>query len=231
MASNAHIIISREKVPDTELESVQNVPANQVCVIYLGGNGTVARRRSDGTISTERENANGNARYVFNEIIEPIFSKEMGINIPVYSVGYDFDDTDTTGTITLNGENKSGTVKNAMKHSQSTDGYDHYIVVNNRNIRRILRGDLMPYLSENGHSIDVSEIEYRSRFLKIIMDGDKKTEFNFNQELYNVLLDLHYSDNEIDLIMENIDKLIKHKHTEHIDELFRDIILPRIAPK
>ena len=109
------------------------------------------------------------------------------------------------------------------------NGYKNYLVVDNHNIRRVLKNDVMPYLSENGHSIDVSEIEHRSRFLKIIIDGDKTTEFNFKKELYNVLLDLKYSDSEIDLITANFDRLIKHNHTEHIDELFHDILLPRIS--
>lgn len=227
MASKANIIVAREKVPDSELESVQMIPPEQVCVVYLGGNGTVVRRRSDGTMSTERENANGNSRYIIREIIEPIFATEMDVDIPVYSVGYDFDDMDTTGTITLSGDNKRHSVKTAMDAKNS--GYKNYLVVDNHNIRRVLKNDIMPYLSENGHSIDVDEIEHRSRFLKIIIDGDKTTEFNFKKELYNVLLDLKYSDSEIDLITANFDRLIKYEHIEHIDELFHDILLPRIS--
>jgi hypothetical protein len=227
MASTAKIIISREKVPDAELQSVQQIPSDEVCVVYLGGNGTVERRRNDGSISTAAQNANGNARYVRTEIIEPLFTDGAGPDIPIYSVGYDFDDMDTGGTVTLCGDNKKANVHGALRNSEN--GRDNILVIDNRNIRRVFKNSLMPYLSERGQKIDIHEIEYRSRFLKIIIDGDEKTEFNFKKELYNTLLDLKYSDLEIDAITANVDKLIRHEHTEHIDSLFQAILLPRIS--
>lgn len=230
MVSNAKIIVSREKVPDSELQPVQKIPADQVCVVYLGGNGTVERRRNDGSISTARENANGNARYVRMEITEPLFANDMGISVPIYSVGYDFDDMDTGGTVTLGGDNRRGTVKKAQQYAR-VDEYKNYLVIDNRNIRRVLKNILMPYLSEHGQKIDTAEIEHRTRFLKIIIDGDEKTEFNFKKELYNTLLDLKYTDAETDEITAAVDKLIRHEHTEHIDSLFRAILLPRISKR
>ena len=229
MVSKAKIIIGREKVPDSELQSVEEIPSDQVCVVYLGGNGTVDRRRDDGTMSTTQENANGNAKYVRSEITNPLFANEIGIDVPIYSVGYDFDDMDQSGTVALRADNKKGSVKTALQYNQSSEGYKNYLVIDDKTIKRTLKQILIPYLSDQGHKIDVAEIDYRARFLKIIIDGDEKTEFNFKKELYDILLDLKYSDSEIDAVNNGFDKLIRHGYTEHIDSLFHSIILPRIS--
>ena len=143
MVSKAKIIMSREKVPDSQLQSVQRIPPDQVCVVYLGGNGTVDRRNNDGGFSTARENANGNAKYVRMEITEPLFEQELVTKVPIYSVGYDFDNMDSNGTTSLYGDNKRHTVDTALQYSTNSDGYKNYLVINNRNIRRILKNDIM----------------------------------------------------------------------------------------
>lgn len=53
---------------------VEKIPANEVCVLYLGGDG-----------STTDKQANGYAKIIENEILNSIETK-----IPVYSVRYDF---------------------------------------------------------------------------------------------------------------------------------------------
>ena len=161
MVNKVKIIITREKVPDSELQSVQKIPGDQVCVVYLGGNGTVERKRLDGSVATARENANGNAKYVRSEITEPLFANEIGITVPVYSIGYDFDDMDTGGSVTMRGDNKKHTVKNALQYSTNSDGYRNYLVINNRNIRRILKNDISKYdldtISSKGYVLDTLE--------------------------------------------------------------------------
>ena len=78
MASSAEIGLRTEKTEDNPhgFVHVEEVPAQEVCVVYLGGDG-----------ATDDKAANGYAKIVENEILGEIDSK-----VPVYSICYDFED-------------------------------------------------------------------------------------------------------------------------------------------
>ena len=81
--SHARLI---QRVPKTSdnvygITTVNNIPGDEVCVLYLGGNGTTTTRA-----------ANGNAK-----IIEQQVTNVFSDNIPIYSVVYDFDKYDEVG--------------------------------------------------------------------------------------------------------------------------------------
>ena len=78
MASSAEIGLRTEKSEDNPhgFVHVEEVPAQEVCVVYLGGDG-----------ATDDKAANGYAKIVENEILGVIGSK-----VPVYSICYDFED-------------------------------------------------------------------------------------------------------------------------------------------
>lgn len=59
-------------------KKVDSIPADEVCVVYLGGDGSV----------TDKD-ANGYAKIADNDV-----SKVLGLHVPVYGVTYDFGETD-----------------------------------------------------------------------------------------------------------------------------------------
>ena len=67
-----------EKTEDNPLgyKTVENIPNNDVCVLYLGGDG-----------ATNDKAANGYAKIIENEILDTLSS-----DVPVYSVTYNFED-------------------------------------------------------------------------------------------------------------------------------------------
>lgn len=74
--STAEICQRTEKSADNEygLIHVDSIPYNEPCVLYVGGDGT-----------TDDRAANGNAKIIETDILEP-----MGIKIPIYSIKYNF---------------------------------------------------------------------------------------------------------------------------------------------
>lgn len=78
MTSHLYVYQRTEKTEDNPFGFVEReqIPADEACVVYLGGD------------ATEKEkDANGYAKIIKNEILAP-----MNIDIPVYSVRYDFGD-------------------------------------------------------------------------------------------------------------------------------------------
>lgn len=74
--STAEIGLRTEKTVDNPhgFKYVNSIPYDEPCVLYVGGDGT-----------TDDRAANGNAKVIETDILEP-----MGIKLPIYSIKYNF---------------------------------------------------------------------------------------------------------------------------------------------
>ena len=211
MTTKIKMLVRSNKTADMKYHSamVDGIPADEVCVLYLGGNGTIdtvwPKKKS------AEEIANGDAKRIREEIVKPFFNDSMGIDIPVYAVAYDFDDYGG---------------KDEINHN-----IHHYALeIGAKNLRHRFIKYIVPTIAENGKKISVDEIEHRIRFLKLFFTHDTD-EFEFNKMLYDALLGLKYTDMEIDEIEKHFNYRKRHASNEHITDLFNRVILPRITTR
>ena len=190
------------------IEVANGVPADEVCIVYIGGNGTVDQIYPEE--KTALQVANGDAKRIRQEIVKPFFNDAMGVDIPVYAIAYDFD-----------GDYDSEV---EMRH----DIHKNVLEINEKNLRRKFKL-ILPFLSENGGKVSVDETGHRWKpYIRIVFTS-AQAESRFNRMLYDTLLDLKYTDSEID----DIEKLVQSRKAQadntHVTDLFNRIILPRIT--
>ena len=192
---------------------VDRIPGDEVCVLYLGGNGTIDTQESVGT-----RKANGDAKRIRSEIIKPFFYDKNGVDIPVYAVAYDFDDYDA-GARDLSRDVSRRDIDGIAKK--------RYLIFEPKSIKRLFRDYVMDCVSENKKKISVDEVKYRlNKYDIYFSDHNAITFYKYMDER---LRDLQYADAEISEIFEFVQNKLKQEHLEHIDELFNMAILPRIS--
>ena len=187
---------------------VDSVPADQVCVVYLGGNGTVDKYAPEK--QSAEEVASGDAKRIREEIVKPFFNDAMGGDIPVYAIAYDFDDYG--GHIEINHDT------------------GHFVLeINEKNLRYCFNKGILPKISENGEKIDIAKIKRRWPEYLNLLFSSKESEKKFDIKLNNTLRELNYTDFEINQIEELVKFRKKSFNNEHITDLFNRVILPRIT--
>ena len=196
------------------------IPPEETCVLYIGGNGTV-----DTPESPAEKKASGDAKRVQNEIVKPFFMDAMGIDIPVYAVAYDFDEDDYGGARTLHSDFSPVISDNVLKSKNTTK---QYLVFNHKNIKREFRRYVMPWVSTDSKKISQDEIKHRTRFSKISFENPDDYD-KFFHLLRGGLSKLGYDESEIESVLKIFSKLVIEQHTEHIDTLFNSLMLPRIS--
>ena len=211
MTTKIKILRRSNQTMDKEhhIEIVCDVPADEVCVLYLGGNGT------EDQIYPQKKSAeqvaNGDVRRLRQEIVKPFFNEASGVDISVYAVAYDFDDVFDS--------------KLEMRY----DTGRHVMDITKKNLRRSFRKQIIPIISENGGKVSVDKIEHRwPRYARLFF-ADSDVEFEFDRMLYDTLQELKYTDTEI----YDIEKLVERRKaavdSAHITDLFNRVILPRLT--
>ena len=121
MTSSAKVILRSKKTKTIDNEygidpDIKEIPGDEVCVVYLGGNGTITDKA-----------ANGYIKPVELQAID-VFSQD----IPLYAVKYDFDKNDESGARRLYEYIRQGDNKSIHNHYTRT----RYVYINQRNIKQ-----------------------------------------------------------------------------------------------
>lgn len=192
---------------------VDHIPGDEVCVLYIGGNGTI-----DTSESVATRKANGDAKRIRSEIIKPFFYDKNGVDIPVYAVAYDFDGYDA-GVRDLSRDISRGNIDGIAKKQ--------YLVFEPKSIKRLFRDYVMDCISENNEKISLDEVKYRlGKYDIYFSDQNSGAFYKYMDEK---LRDLQYTDDEISEVFQFVQNKLKQEHMEHIDKLFNMVILPRIS--
>lgn len=210
MSTKIEMLVRSNQTMDKEyhIDVVKGVPADEVCVLYLGGNGTVDQVYP--VKKTAIQVANGDTKRIRSEIVKPFFNDAMGVDIPVYAVAYDFDDEFDSQL-----EMRHDTGRNTLN-------------VTEKNLRRKLKL-ILSILSENNKKISIDEIRHRWTSRIRIIFTSAQVESQFNRMLYDNLLELKYTDSEMSDIEKLVQDRILNLNNEHVTDLFNRVILPRIT--
>lgn len=206
MATKIKILVRSDKTKKSPFHctSVDTMPSDEVCVLFFGGNGTVDQLVPKKKFAEQI--ANGDAKRIQDEVISPHFD----VDVPVYAVAYDFD-------------NYGGELE--VDH----DVGNKKLEFNKQNLKRAFKNNILPLLSENGAQIDVAEIEHRWCPYMNILFATPEIEARFDRMLYDTLLELNYTDNQIESIEQMVKLRKRRADNSHITDLFNRIILPRIT--
>lgn len=216
MASSVGIILRSEKTKTQKyhMSGVPNIPSDEACVLYLGGNET-----------NENKSANGNAKTIETEII-PYLSKP----VPVYAVRYDFGDNNRTGYSPerdLSFDRAGANVAAAPRASLR-------VTLNERNLRNVFRRRVLPRMTdENGDRLPINEIQKYMRRLHLVIEGNfSGVTLRLDDTVREWAAKLGYSESEINDISEFVaaqSEPISAFDSQYIDELFHRVMLPRIS--
>ena len=186
--------------------SDNTLPVDGACVLFLGGSGITDTTRATKLVDN-----------IAHEILEGI------ADIPNYVLVYDADILGqikkTTATRLIQFD-KYG--QNILK--QPTEKRQIYISPDNA--ERVFRQRIAPLIKKNG--------QYGTADLQLVADGDMGQIFSvleYNTDLLSAKLELSESDTNAikNSIRENTFSYSKHFEPEYIDELFKNILLPRIT--
>ncbi len=213
MASKASIILRTGKTAKNKhgILHVKNIPADNVCVLYLGGN-----------LTEDDRAASGNAKVIEQEILPDISE-----HVPVYSVAYSFDadDTEFAREVTFH---KSG-------HSFLTSPrMPMFINVNAKNIDTTFRRYIMPRLnksSDDGANVKLVLKNMRSLYISVSGDYDKMVRA-LESKLTSVMGRMGYSKTDITMVgfaLRNNTISESELDFKYINDIFEHAILPRIS--
>ncbi|MCR4917628.1 MAG: hypothetical protein K5912_01640 [Alphaproteobacteria bacterium] len=190
---------------------VKQIPGDNVCVVCLGGNGS----RSD-------KAANGNAKIVGEEVID-----YLGVDIPLYSVRYDFAEEDAYGQYARYKYLSEASLRSA---STAMGDFQRYLSLYEDNVTAQFKRVLNRLLLGGGKKRSVDSIDGNLRDLKIfINENPAKIVSKMNKMLYENMLKVGYTAAEADIIWQRIQQSIVSEHTEYINDLFEATLLPRIS--
>ncbi len=216
MASSVGIILRSEKnkTQKYHMSEVPDIPPDEACVLYLGGNAT-----------DENKSANGNAKIIETEII-PYLSRP----VPVYAVRYDFGENRRVG----NSSERDLLFDRAGTNSAVTPYEVVRVVLNEHNLRNVFRRRILPRMTDkNGNRISINEIQKYLRRLHLVIDGNFSTiTLKLDDTVRDAATKLGYKESEINDIstfVENSSEPISAFESHYIDELFERAILPRIS--
>ena len=211
MASSAKIISRTKKTAANKygVERVPRIPANQACVLYLGGN-----------LTEDDQAASGNAKIIEQEILP-----DVSRTVPVYSVEYDFDKDDL----------EFGWEYTFDKHGRSfmlSPRLGAFISLSKKNLNTEFRRKILPRLHHDG----APDIKYTLRNLQelyIAFDGDfdemaEQLDAKFAQEMQKI----GYGPRDIEMVQK-----VAHSHSipasdldfGHVNDIFKKAVLPRIS--
>ena len=207
--SHSEIIKRVLKTPDNiyGIKRIKSIPGDEVCVLYLGGNGTTTTRA-----------ANGNAKIIEQQVTN-VFSDD----IPIYSVVYDFDEHDEVGA-----RAKS---KYIYHGNNRRFGTHKYIYLTEKNMNGKIIKDILPIFFQNKQVVPRDKLKLNLLFLYTDEEPEYIKEV-FLAKLRAVLTTLGYNLGDKDSICSNIASKFSNNNldtTEYIDDLFQKVLLPRIS--
>ena len=193
------------------IRPVSQVPADDVCVVCLGGND-----------SRSNKAANGNASIVNSEVVD-----YLDIKIPVYSVRYDFGDDDAYGQYARYRSLDESFVSSAGKF-QGISKMDFSLT--RKNVTSEFKRHLCSYLSYNGKRRSLDSIDGNLRGIKIYIDDNPTFVVpKLNKLLYSHMEKLGFSKQDADFVWERLSNCVAKEHSEYITDLFNATLLPRIS--
>ena len=211
--SHARLI---QRVPKTSdnvygITTVNNIPGDEVCVLYLGGNDT-----NSGCA------ANGNAKIIEQDILP-----DLSVPVPVYAAQY----TVNTGDMAV--EKESNFSKYGHNFLGSPRAYNS-VWVTEQNFKTILKNDVLPrVVGRGGRPLSIDSAKEKLNKLSLVFDGDAKALRNkMTLELQATLAERGVSTADSKALVQiiiNNSISAKDFDTQYIDELFDAAILPRIS--
>ena len=194
--------------------NVPEIPGDQVCVLYIGGNAV----KTDAASSGEHK-ANGLAKIVEQQITN-VFTDD----IPVYAVKYDFDEKDDTA--------RNDRSRFVFRGNNPRFDKTKYIILNDKNINYKIDNEILPIFIKDKKLLSPDMV--KTFFLKIYLDSNNpdNTKQLFLNKLSARLQDLGYNKKEVKKFCTEISTQISKDNTystEYIDDIFNKAILPRIT--
>lgn len=221
MVSSAKLILRSKLTKSNQygiVPDVEKIPSDEVCVLYLGGNGTKTDEKSSG-----EQKANGNAKIIEQQVIN-----DFPDNIPIYAVKYDFDEKDSGGDRDRHRfifESNIPTIRSY--HTKSKEVY-----LKKQNIKSQIK-NLIPFFLIEDKLLSLPELEKKLNLLKIYVTDDyDNTIQEFSDELIKTLKKIGYNNNDAERIRTKILLNCAGNHieyTQYIDELFKKTLLHRFS--
>lgn len=210
MTTKIKILVRSNETENNEYHcaTVDKIPADEVCVLFLGGNGTVDQWSP--TKKSAEQIANGDAKRIRDEIVKPYFNDSMGVDIPVYAASYDFDDY-------------------GGHWEMNQDIHRNVLEINEKNLRYSFPKSILPKLSQDGEKISVDEVKHRWPAYYKVFCSTPDDRSKFERMLYDTLLELKYTDQEIQQIETLVHDRYGYADNEHITDLFNRVIMPRLV--
>ena len=211
--SHARLI---QRVPKTSdnvygITTVNNIPGDEVCVLYLGGNDTNSGRA-----------ANGNAKIIEQDILP-----DLSVPVPVYAAQY------MVNIDEMAVEKESNFSKYGHNFLGSPRAYNSAWVTE-QNFKTILKNDVLPrVVGHSGRPLSIDSAKEKLDKLSLVFDGDFKALRNkITLELQATLMERGVSNADSKALVQIINNnsiSAKDFDTQYIDELFENAILPRIS--
>jgi len=211
--SHARLI---QRVPKTSdnvygITTVNNIPGDEVCVLYLGGNDTNSGRAASG----------------YAKIIEQDILPDLSVPVPVYAAQY------TVNTDDMAAEKESNFGKYGYNFLGSSRAYNS-VWVTEQNFKTILKNDVLPRVAgRGGRPFGIDSAKEKLNKLSLVFDGDAKALRNkMTLELQATLTERGVSAADSKALVQiiiNNSISAKDFDTQYIDELFDATILPRIS--
>lgn len=215
MTSSAKVILRSKKTKTTDNEygivpDIKEIPGDEVCVVYFGGNGTITDKAANGYIKPVE-------LQVINDFLQ---------DIPLYAIKYDFDKNDESGARRLYEYIRQGDNKSIHNHYTRT----RYVYINQQNIKHQINDNLISFF-KNDELLPVDKLKLE--FVKIyIEDDNKETKEKFSGELVKALQKIGYSLRDAKIIRSKIMlncSVNRLEQLRYIDEIFTKVMLPRIS--
>ena len=152
--SHARLI---QRVPKTSdnvygITTVNNIPGDEVCVLYLGGNDTNSGRA-----------ANGNAKIIEQDILP-----DLSVPVPVYAAQY------MVNIDEMAVEKESNFSKYGHNFLGSPRAYNSAWVTE-QNFKNILKNDVLPrVVGHSGRPLSIDSAKEKLDKLSLVFDGDFK---------------------------------------------------------
>lgn len=242
MATSVGLILRSKKTKDNYNEygidpNIKEIPGDEVCVLYLGGNGSRSNRIANGYLKP------------LELQVTDVFKQD----IPLYAVKYDFDKEGDMGTDALNKFIRQGDNQSIYKHYNERK---RHIYLNRHNIKHQINSNLDAFFKDGKLlPLDALQFDYvkiyidsedksrkisgkLSRALKKIgyeepvNDEDKYIRRKFASELLLALQKIGYDEFTAKLITSKLMLSCLGNYIEqlrYIDDAFKKIMLPRIS--
>lgn len=216
MATSVGLILRSKKTKDNHNEygidpNIKEIPGDEVCVLYLGGNGSRSNRVANGYLKP------------LEIQVTDVFKQD----IPLYAVKYDFDAEGDMGTEAL---------EKYIRQADNQSIYNYYngqrrhIYLNRHNIKHQINSNLGAFFKD-GKLLPLDALDFD--YVKIYIDSeDKYIRRKFAEELLRALEKIGYDEFTAKLITSKLMLNCLGNYIEqlrYIDDAFKKIMLPRIS--